>query len=231
MLKLSETPSSTDTTTSMGFTYKRSFWKNACDYTVFETWAAENGSHSMPAYEQDAILKFFGLDTVMATDPEPSCGTGGGGGAGGTGGAGAGTGGAGGGAAPVGGAGGASSGGSSISSGGSPASNGGTSSVGAGGATALGGATTTAGGKASSGGATSNGGSAFGGTTSVGSGGVATSAGGAASAGSPTIPPAQPDASGCSCVVGKAPSKPFYSAALALGAAVFAFRRRRGRRH
>ena len=227
VLKLSETPSSTDMITSMGFTYKRSFWKNACDYTVFETWAAENGSHSMPSYEQDAILKFFGLDSVMATDPEPACGGGGGsGGAGGSGG--------GGGAPAAGGAaaaGGASSGGSSISSGGLPASNGGTTSVGAGGAPALGGTTTGAGGKASSGGAPSNGGSVFGGATSTGSGGVITSAGGTASAGAPATPPEQPDASGCSCVVGKTPSRPFYSAALALGAAVFAFRRRGGRRH
>jgi len=85
VLALSTTPSSTDMTTTSVATYSRQFWKNSCDYPVFETWSGKGGSHSM-AYEEDAILKFFGLDVAGGNDPEPDCGagTGGAGGSGGT---------------------------------------------------------------------------------------------------------------------------------------------------
>ncbi|WP_437671165.1 extracellular catalytic domain type 1 short-chain-length polyhydroxyalkanoate depolymerase [Sorangium sp. So ce131] len=87
VLGLSETPTSTDnTTTANGTTYDRQFWKHECGYTVFEAWSGRNGAHSMP-YEHDAILAFFGLDRAGATDPEIDCsGPDGSGGMGGSGG-------------------------------------------------------------------------------------------------------------------------------------------------
>ena len=101
VLGLSETPTSTD----KGFqgqvaAYDRQFWKNACGYTVLEAWSAPGKDHSMD-YEEDAMLKFFGLDVAVGSDPEPDCtgdggvvsGTGGVNGSGGTTGAGSGGGG------------------------------------------------------------------------------------------------------------------------------------------
>jgi len=82
VLSLMTAPSSTDMTTTSIATYTRQFWKNSCDYVVFETWAGKGGSHSM-GYEEDAILKFFGLDKAGGADPEPDCGPGGTGGSGG----------------------------------------------------------------------------------------------------------------------------------------------------
>src|SRR4051812_433683 len=92
VLALGMTPTSTDTFKTSMYTYARQFWKNACGFTVFETWAGQGGSHSMP-YEQDAILAFFGLDKAGGVDPEVAAcsgdgGVGGAGGATGAGGAG-----------------------------------------------------------------------------------------------------------------------------------------------
>ncbi|WP_437573472.1 extracellular catalytic domain type 1 short-chain-length polyhydroxyalkanoate depolymerase [Sorangium sp. So ce887] len=97
VLELSETPTSTDsTTTANGTTYERKFWSNECGNTVFEAWSGKDGAHSM-AYEHDAILAFFGLDEAGGVDPETDCsGSGGSGGAGSTGGSGGSGGGAGG---------------------------------------------------------------------------------------------------------------------------------------
>ncbi|WP_437757013.1 extracellular catalytic domain type 1 short-chain-length polyhydroxyalkanoate depolymerase [Sorangium sp. So ce1389] len=92
VLGLSETPTSTDTTTTANrTTYERQFWKNECGHTVFEAWSGKDGAHSMP-YEHDAILAFFGLDRAGGADPETDCSGpgGGGGGMGGSGGGGAG---------------------------------------------------------------------------------------------------------------------------------------------
>jgi len=86
VLGLMTAPSSTDMTTTSIATYSRQFWKNTCGYVVFEAWAGKGGSHSM-GYEEDAILKFFGLDVAGGSDPEPVCPAGGTGGSGGAGGA------------------------------------------------------------------------------------------------------------------------------------------------
>ncbi len=86
VLALSTAPASTDMTKTSIATYTRQFWQNACGYVVFETWAGHGGGHSM-GYEEDAILKFFGLDVAAGTDPEPECPPGGAAGAGGAGGA------------------------------------------------------------------------------------------------------------------------------------------------
>lgn len=73
VLGLSTTPTSSD----KGFqgqvaSYDRQFWQNACGYTVLESWVAPGKDHHMD-YEEDAILKFFGLDTASTADPEPNC--------------------------------------------------------------------------------------------------------------------------------------------------------------
>jgi len=89
VLGLSTAPSSTDMLKTSISTYTRQFWKNACDYVVFETWAGKGGTHSM-GYEEDDVLKFFGLNVAGGADPEPDCppggstGTGGATGSGGT---------------------------------------------------------------------------------------------------------------------------------------------------
>ncbi|MBN2194751.1 MAG: PHB depolymerase family esterase [Polyangiaceae bacterium] len=86
VLGLGTSPTSTDSHTTANSTYARQFWENDCGYTVFETWAGQNGSHSMP-YEQDSILTYFGLDEPEAPDPVPTTcsGTGGSAGTGGEG--------------------------------------------------------------------------------------------------------------------------------------------------
>ncbi|MCX7726735.1 MAG: PHB depolymerase family esterase [Chitinispirillaceae bacterium] len=57
-----------------GYTYNQKFWKNKCGYIVLEAWSAPGQPHSM-TYEEDAILKFFGLDVAGDKDPELSaCG-------------------------------------------------------------------------------------------------------------------------------------------------------------
>jgi poly(hydroxyalkanoate) depolymerase family esterase len=120
VLGLSATPTSKDSITTSIATYNRQFWENSCKYVVLESWVAPGKDHSM-SYEEDAILKFFGLDTATTADPEPDC-TGG---------------------VAVPGAGGASSvgsgGASSVGSGGaSSVGSGGASSVGSGGAGSVG---------------------------------------------------------------------------------------------
>jgi acetylxylan esterase len=201
VLGLSETPTSTDTISSSGYTYDRQFWESTCGYVVLETWSASGQGHSM-TYEEDAILKFFGLDVAGGSDPElAACsgsggtGSGGGSGTGETGGAtatggGGGTTGGGGGVGPTGGrgplggrssAGGTAAGGSTADTGGSsvaggtggvPASTGGVGP--SGGVSATGGRVGFGGGPVGSGGTTATGGiSATGGTVAAG-GSVAT---------------------------------------------------------
>jgi acetylxylan esterase len=83
VLGLSTTPTSTDSISSSGYTYNRQFWENDCGYVVLEAWSAPGQGHSM-SYEEDAILKFFGLDTAGGSDPElAACSGGGGAGTGG----------------------------------------------------------------------------------------------------------------------------------------------------
>ena len=73
VLGLSTTPTSKDTGyKGEASTYDRQFWSNACGYTVLESWVAPGQGHSM-AYEETAMLKFFGLDVAGDSDPEPDC--------------------------------------------------------------------------------------------------------------------------------------------------------------
>ena len=213
VLGLMTTPSSTDMTTTSIATYSRQFWKNSCDYVVFEAWAGKGGTHSM-GYEEDAILKFFGLNTAANADPEPNCPAGGGesgaGGGSGTGGSGA------------------------VAGGGSGA--GGTGSVGVAGSSSSGGSATGSGGSGGSGipvgttGGSSPGvaGSApSGGSPPVGVPGGASGMKGVAGTASGGDPGTQDDG-GCAVAVGNVKSK-FGFGALALGLALAGFGRRRQR--
>ena len=86
VLSLNTNPDSTDKISppAAGYTYNRKFWKNKCGFTVLEAWSAPGQGHSM-TYEEDAIMKFFGIDVAGGRDPElAACGTSGMGGAGGT---------------------------------------------------------------------------------------------------------------------------------------------------
>lgn len=71
VLGLNTTPDSTDKISSpaAAYTYNRKFWKNKCGYFVLQAWSAPGQPHSM-TYEEDAILKFFGLDVAGGQDPE-----------------------------------------------------------------------------------------------------------------------------------------------------------------
>lgn len=71
VLGLSTTPDSTDKISppAAGYAYNRKFWKNKCGYVVLQAWSAPGQPHSMN-YEEDAILKFFGLDIAGGQDPE-----------------------------------------------------------------------------------------------------------------------------------------------------------------
>jgi hypothetical protein len=66
LLGLSEMPNGTDTPKS-GTT--RQFWKNACGYTVYETFALAGVGHAVP-FDGAAIAAYFGLDKTDAQDPE-----------------------------------------------------------------------------------------------------------------------------------------------------------------
>jgi acetylxylan esterase len=189
VLGLSETPTSKDTTTTSVATYDRQFWKNTCGFTVLESWAGQGGGHSM-AYEEDAILKFFGLDVAGGPDPEDAAcsgdggvpGTGGGSGSGGTTGAG-GTGGARDGGS--GGGAGARDAGSDLGTSSSGGVQGNAGSSGSGGAVGTGGSAAGTGGR---GGTSANGGAsggAVGSGGSPGSGGTSAKGGTSANSGAP----------------------------------------------
>ena len=233
VLGLSETANSKDTGyKGQASTYDRQFWQNACGFTVLESWVAPGQGHSM-AYEEDALLKFFGLDVAGGTDPEDAAcsgdggitGTGGATGSGGT----TGTGGAnavidgglikkdggndtatpgsggvqGGGGSP--GSGGTTSTGGNTGSGGTVASGG---SSGSGGASANGGSTGS-GGVAASGGTTASGESSAKGGSGGNNTGGAQGSGGAtshsitSSAGGSTQTAGGTTNSGCSCAIGQ----------------------------
>jgi len=163
LLGLSETPTGTDMPKS-GTT--RQFWKNACGYTVYETFALSGVGHAVP-FDGTAVAAYFGLATAGGADPETAMCAGGAGGMGGAGGIG--------GMGGISGAGGASDGGAGAAGG--DGGNGGT--TGAGGAS-MGGSSSGDGGSATGGSAatTAGGGSSFGG-----GGGSTPTAGSSASAG------------------------------------------------
>jgi MYXO-CTERM domain-containing protein len=239
VMSLSTAPTSTDT----GFkaqiaTYNRQFWKNACDFAVFEAWTSPGGTHSMP-YEEDNMLKFFGLDVAGAPDPETDCsGMGGMGGASSTGGMG--------GMGGMGTAAGSSGMGGTLGVGGNNASGAGPTAGGGGMAPSggSGGSVVPPGGGAGGGGSgranggasatTSTGGT--GGTTTGGSGmpgaagGLAMGGGSGSGTGGTSAAGAEPEApAGCGCTVGDSSQRRTYSAVLALGLAALAFRRRQRR--
>jgi acetylxylan esterase len=229
LLGLSETPTSTDTPKS-GTT--RQLWKNACGYTVYETFSLAGVGHAVP-FDGNAVAVYFGLDKAVGEDPETAAcsggtGTGGAGGATGAGGSNSGVGGRGGaggdagrGGAP--GRGGAGPGGAGGAAGtGDTAGSGGTSEPGgAGGSTAGGeGGTSSNGGAVGVAGAVGSGGSAGGGGTGV---GAESGRGGASAAGGAA--PEEESSSGCGCTFGD--RAPGASAAALLLAALALSRRRR----
>jgi len=220
VLNLATAPTSTDMTTTSIATYSRQFWKNACGYGVFEAWAGKGGSHSM-GYEEDAILKFLGLDSATTTaDPEPECSGAGGSGAGGA---------------------------SGVGGGSATAGTGGTTSSGTAGASTVGTAGTPATGTGGSAGPGTGAGGSGGSGVVVGTGGAPSSgvAGSIASGGSPVVTgsagaPTKPgtaggggsnqDDGGCTFAAEGSKSKLGFSA-IALGLTLVAFgRRRRGAR-
>lgn len=69
VLALPATPTATSTIRTSAYSYNRQSWKNACGYTVLEAWSSPGAKHSM-TYEEDSIIKFFGLNTVGGKDPE-----------------------------------------------------------------------------------------------------------------------------------------------------------------
>jgi poly(hydroxyalkanoate) depolymerase family esterase len=212
VLNLPTTPTSTDKAYKPAgsmYSYDRQFWSNACGYTVLQVWSAPGGTHSMP-YEEADILKFFGLDTAMAADPEPDCSgsTGAGGVTGGSAGAGGQPAAGGAGGHPAGGHGGMAAG-----TGGVPATGG------------TGGTMVSTGGISGTGGVPGTGGiiSATGGT--IGTGGVIATGG---NGGSP--PEAEMSSNGCSCATGASGGGVLSTLALAIaGLAAGRLTRRRKR--
>jgi len=213
LLGLSETPTGTDMPKT-GTT--RQFWKNACGYTVYETFALSGVGHSVP-FDGNAVAAYFGLDAASTQDPEQAaCGTAGG--SGGSGGGGAGGGGKGGESASQGG-----------SSGGAGA--GGVTSAGTGGAGVAGDSSAAgrpsagaSGGPASGGAATGSGGSSLGMSGALSTGGALAGTTGA------SADTNGDDSNGCGCVVagpGETTRASFFGLASAL--VVWARRRRRRR--
>jgi acetylxylan esterase len=187
LLGLNATPTGTDTPKS-GTTHQ--FWKNACGYTVYETFSLSGVGHNVP-FDGNAVATYFGLATAVSQDPETAAcpgavpggtgaggggttGSGGAGGAPGTGGNSGGRGGGGGGGVAGGGGRGGVAGGvdAGTDAGGSSGASG---AAGAGGSGGSGGAGATAG----SGGISGAGGmSGFSGNGATGAGGETTGRGG-----------------------------------------------------
>jgi len=240
LLGLSETPTGTDMPKS-GTT--RQFWKNACGYTVYETFALSGVAHAVP-FDGNAVAAYFGLDVASNADPETAACAGGMGDMGGMGGgdAGRGMGGAAGQATETGGAGAVDGGASGAANvGGAPAGGGlgmaggggvpGTSGSGSGGSGAAGGAAPSAGaGPENAGAANRPGGAGQSGAMSGGQAGTAGRSGSGAAAragaaGSQAVAKGD-EQSGCACgVAGRESSRSVWAVAFALG--LVASRRRR----
>jgi acetylxylan esterase len=255
LLGLSDAPTGTDTPKS-GTTHQ--FWKSACGYTVYETFALSGVGHAVP-FDGNAVAVYFGLDKVSAQDPEtaacpdaiPGQAGGGAGGASGSGGS-TGTAGAGGGTGAGGAGPGADAGagvrdartdglpsatGGVTGNGGSPGESGGT--MGSTGGAAGGGAQGSGGAKAGGAGgeAIASGGSATGGASAAaGSGGRTAGSGGmnghGGDSGSGTVPSGnEPSSGGCACALGQH-TNPIGGALALLGLMLFggvSARRRRRR--
>ena len=238
--------SATATSSDKGYqgeagTYDRQFWKDACGYTVLESWVAPGKDHKMD-YEQTAILKFFGLDTAGGPDPEDAaCSGSGDGGVGGTGGM-SGSGGTtgardggpvvrdGGSDVAILGSGGVQTTGGNSGSGGAVATGG---SVGSGGTSAKGGASGNGGATGTGGSVASGGSSAQASSGGAGSGGAQGSGGASAKGGSSGTSGTKPttsgtSSSGCSLAVGSQGGLSVsHVAALLLAVLGLVYRRRR----
>jgi acetylxylan esterase len=232
LLGLSESPSGSDTPNS-GTT--RQFWKNACGYTVYETFSLAGVGHAV-GFDGNAVAAYFGLDKAGGQDPEtvacPGGGTGGGGGASGSGG-GIGAGGGGGG----GGSGGRDAGGSGSGDAQAGGSSGGGGTRPEGGASGSGGAVGSGGnggGMGSGGGVGGGGSSARGGSSGDGSGGTqgtGGATGGRSGGGGSTENAGSATASGCSCAVGKDATRSVSQVLLLLVACGLVLRRQRRASH
>jgi acetylxylan esterase len=74
VLGLPTAPTTKESIKTAAYSYSRESWKNTCGYTVLEAWTAPGQPHGM-TYEEDSIIKFFGLNTVGGQDPElAACG-------------------------------------------------------------------------------------------------------------------------------------------------------------
>ena len=71
VLGLPEPPTSEDTIgpPDAGYDYNIQIWKDDCDFTLLEAWSSPGNGHSMQ-YEEEAILRFFGLDEFDCVDPQ-----------------------------------------------------------------------------------------------------------------------------------------------------------------
>jgi len=207
--------------------WQRTVYKDTAGNVRLETNVLPGQKHDLGPKGNDMygnIVKFLGLDKQTGACGVETSGTGGSGGAG----AGGATGMSGG--SSSGGAGGAvtGSGGAPVTgSGGSTTTTGGASTASGGSPVTSGGATATGSGGASSGGSTP---ASKGGTTSTSGGAVATSGGATVVAGTTSSGGAEPDASGCSCmVVGHSAEKPLTGLLTLAGLGALLARRRRRR--
>ncbi|HZL16162.1 MAG TPA: PHB depolymerase family esterase [Polyangia bacterium] len=71
LLGLSATPSSTDTTSTAGFTIEK--WQNTCGFTVLEAHIQAGGGHTTPI-DDTSVINFFGLNKSGADPQTAACG-------------------------------------------------------------------------------------------------------------------------------------------------------------
>jgi poly(hydroxyalkanoate) depolymerase family esterase len=72
VLGLNQTPNSTDTTSTAGFTIEK--WQNSCGFTVLEAHTQAGGGHTTPI-DSNSVIDFFGLNQPTGPDPEiAACG-------------------------------------------------------------------------------------------------------------------------------------------------------------
>jgi poly(hydroxyalkanoate) depolymerase family esterase len=230
VLGLAANPSSTDTTSTAGFTIEK--WQSSCSFTVLEAHTQQGGGHTTPI-DASSVIAFFGLNQVTGADPQVAACDGGS-----TGSTGAADGGGGAdaskGRSDGGGSSGSSSGGSSSGAGGigsSTGSSGGAASSSSGSSGARGGSGgspgATAGSSSGSGsgaGTSGSTGSSGGSDASGGGGDVAIAEGGAATDDSQGAPEG-----GCSVLAGRPPTGAATAGAGLLGVVVLLGRRRRRR--
>jgi len=202
VLGLSDTPTGSDTPKS-GTAHQ--FWKNACGYTVYETFSLAGVAHNVP-FDGNAVAAYFGLDKTGSQDPETAACPGAAAGSGGSGAGGSG------GPAGASGGGGASGAGGASGTGGAGVGPGGSAGTGVAGS----GATQPVGGIGSGGASGVVGGSATGGSaTPSGAGGnvAASGTGGSTAAlAGPTMMPHT--SSGCTCAVVRGAPRPGTQAVL-----------------